>query len=232
VSIIKNVALGLFVVCLPLLLLLGSISAAANSQWLYERGFEKYEISARTGLAPEELEKVAAGLIAYWNSGDEFISLTVTRDGRPFEVFNEREVAHLRDVKDLFRLGYEVLAGTLAYALAFTMASLFWWRDRRRLGWGLLGGGALTLALMLALGLLVLFDFEGFFLQFHLLSFANDFWQLDPSRDYLIMLFPEGFWYDVTVYCAIATAAGALVLGGVGWWLKRAGSQSSEVPRR
>ena len=229
---VKNIALGLFIICLPLLLLLASISVAANLQWLYERGFEKYDISATTGLAPEELEKVAAGLIDYWNSDDDLITLTATKDGRPFQVFNEREVAHLRDVKALFRLGYRVLAGTFAYALAFAAAALFWWRDGRRLGWGLLGGGALTLILMLALGLLVLFDFEGFFLQFHLLSFANDFWLLDPSRDYLIMLFPEGFWYDVTVYCAIATATGAVVLGGIGWWLKkgRASVRRSPTP--
>ncbi len=68
---------------------------------------------------------------------------------------------------------------------------------------------------MLALGLGTLLGFDQLFLQFHLLSFANDFWQLDPTRDYLIMLFPQGFWYDATLFCALGTAAGAVVLGGV-----------------
>ncbi len=222
-SILKNVAVGLFIICLPLLLLMAGISAEVNCPWLYQNGFEKYNISQTTGLAPEELEKAANGLRDYFNSGDESIKLSVVKDGQSFELFNEREVAHLRDVKDLFQLGYRVLAGTLAYALAFVGVSLFWWRDRWRLGWGLAGGGALTLVLMLVLGLLVLFNFEGFFLQFHLLSFANDFWMLDPSRDYLIMLFPQGFWYDVSLYLAIAAAVSALVLGGVGWWLKKEG---------
>jgi integral membrane protein (TIGR01906 family) len=223
VRVFKIIALGLFFICLPLVLLLASVTAAFNSQWLYERGFEKYDISATTGIAPAELEKVAAGLIDYWNSDDEYINLTVARDGQSFTLFNEREMAHLRDVKALIRLGYWVLAGTLAYDLAFVGVCLFWWRDRRRLGRGMFGGGALTLGLMLALGLLVLFDFEGFFLQFHLLSFANDLWQLDPSRDYLVMLFPQGFWFDATLYVAIATGVGAVALGGLGWWLRRAG---------
>jgi integral membrane protein (TIGR01906 family) len=74
---------------------------------------------------------------------------------------------------------------------------------------------------MLALGLVIAFDFDQFFLQFHLLSFANDFWMLDPTRDYLIMLFPQGFWYDAALFCAIATAVGAIILGGIGWWLRR-----------
>jgi integral membrane protein (TIGR01906 family) len=70
----------------------------------------------------------------------------------------------------------------------------------------LVGGGGLTLLLVLAMGLGALFDFDWLFWQFHLISFANDFWLLDPTRDYLVMLFPQGFWYDVTLFCALAAA--------------------------
>jgi len=205
---------------MPVLLLTASLSAAVNCLWLYEYGFDKYDVSRVTGLAPSELEKAAEGLIDYFNSGDEFISLAVTGEGESFELFNAREVGHLRDVKGLFRLGYYVLLGTLVYALVYLGISLFWWRDRRRLAWGLVGGGGLTLVLMLALGLLIAIDFDWFFRQFHLLSFANDLWMLDPATDYLIMLFPQGFWFDAALFCTLATVAGAVMLGGVGWWIK------------
>jgi integral membrane protein (TIGR01906 family) len=215
---LKTVARWLFIVCLPVLLLTASVSTAANSLWLYKYGFSKYDVSQTTGLAPAELDRAARGLIRYFNSSDEFISLTVLKDGKPFTLFNDREVAHLKDVKGLFRLVYKVLLGSLIYALVFVGLSLFWWRDKRLLGGGLFYGGCLTLALMLVLGLVIAFDFEDFFLQFHLLSFANDFWMLNPATDYLIMLFPQGFWYDAALFCALATAAGALILGGIGWW--------------
>ncbi len=68
---------------------------------------------------------------------------------------------------------------------------------------------------MLALGLGALLDFDQLFLQFHRLSFSNQFWQLDPARDYLIMLFPGGFWYDAALFCALATVGLAVILGGV-----------------
>ena len=220
-KITRIIAPWLFVLCLTVLLLTASVSGAANSLWLYKYGFEKYNVSQVTGLAPAELDKAARGLIGYFNSGDKFIDLTVEKDGKPFTLFNEREVSHLKDVKGLFRLIYKVLLGSLVYALIFTGISLFWWRDKRRLGGGLFFGGCLTLALMLALGLVIAFNFDQFFLQFHMLSFANDFWMLDPARDYLIMLFPQGFWYDAALFCAIATAAGAFVLGGMGWWQVR-----------
>lgn len=221
--VISITAKWLFMLCLPVLLLTASIAWAANSLWLYEYGFEKYDISQTTGLAESELGKAATGLIRYFNSGDEAISLTVVKDSRSFELFNEREIVHLRDVKGLFRLDYRVLLGTLIYTLGYAVISLFWRKERRQLAQGLLGGGGLTLVLIMALGLAALLNFDRLFWQFHLISFANDFWLLDPTTDYLIMLFPQGFWYDVTLFCAIATAGMAVITGGAGIYLRISG---------
>jgi integral membrane protein (TIGR01906 family) len=198
------------------MLLSASIGVAVNSLWLYNYGFEKYGVSRTTGLDEVELENVAAGLISYFNSGEENIRLTAIKDGKPFELFNEREVIHLRDVKGLIRLDYRLLMGTLIYILSYTAIRLFWRKERRQLALGVVYGSGLTLALVLVLGVGAFLDFDRFFLQFHLISFANDLWMLDPSRDYLIMLFPGGFWYDATIFCALATVGMALALGAVG----------------
>ncbi len=214
----------LFILCLPILLLTASLSWAVNSLWLYQCGFEEYSVSQTTGLAEVELEKAAKGLISYFNSDEEYISLTVVKDGQPFELFSQREAFHLKDVKGLIWLDYWVLLGTLVYALTYAGVSLFRRRKRywRRLAWGVVGGSGVTLALMLALGLGMLLGFDQLFLQFHLISFTNELWQLDPTKDYLIMLFPQGFWFDATLFCVLATVIGAVVLGGVaGIYLKR-----------
>jgi len=208
----------LFFLCLPLLLLSASVGGAANSLVLYRYGFDKYEVGRATGLSEVELEKAARGLIDYFNSSEEYISLTVVKDGQPFTLFNEREIVHLKDVKGLFRLDYWVFLGTLLYSLAYA-GFILWRRERRRLAWGLVMGSGLTLGLMLALGLSTMLDFDQLFLQFHLFSFTNELWQLDPGRDYLIMLFPRGFWYDATLFIAVATVVGAVILGGVGFLL-------------
>ncbi len=220
----------LFILCLPILLLTASLGWAINSLWLYKYGFEKYNVSQTAGLAEVELEKAAKGLISYFNSDEEYISLTVVKDDQPLELFNQREVIHLKDVKGLIWLDYWVLLGTLIYILGYAGVSFFWRKQRywRRLAWGMVGGSSATLALMLALGLGTLLGFDQLFLQFHLISFTNPFWQLDPTRDYLIMLFPGGFWYDATLFCVLATMTGAVVLGGVaGVYLKRTKGQTS-----
>ena len=105
----------LFMLCLPILLLTASLGWAANSLWLYKYGFEKYNISQSTGLAEVELEKAASGLISYFNSDKEYVSLTVVKDSEPFELFNQREAAHLKDAKELIWLDYRVLFDALFF---------------------------------------------------------------------------------------------------------------------
>ena len=130
--------------CLPVLLITTSVRIAANSSELYRYGFNKYDISQVTGLAPAELDKVITGLISYFNSNEEYINLTVIKDGKPFTLFNEREVSHLKDVKGLFRLVCWLLLGTLIYAVIYAALNYTVWKDRRRVAWGLIGGSGLT----------------------------------------------------------------------------------------
>lgn len=214
-KILSTAGRWLFILCLPVLLLTAGIGWAVNSLWLYESGFSKYNISQTTGLAEPELEKAATELIDYFNSGEEYINLTVIKDGKAFVLFSQREVAHLRDVKGLIRLDYWLMLGTGIYVLVHAGLSLFRQKARRRLAKRVVVGSSATLALILAFGLAALLDFDRLFLQFHFISFANDLWQLDPTKDYLIMLFPRGFWYDAALVYALITAGLAVVLGGV-----------------
>lgn len=203
-----------FILCLPVLLVTASIAWAANSLWLYRSGFEKYDVGQNTGLADSELETVATGLIDYFNSGEEYIRLTVIKDGKPFDIFTREEGFHFKDVKGLFRLDYRVLLGTLIYCLVYTGVSLIRQRNRHRsrVARGTVGGSALTLALMLALGLGTLLNFDQLFLQFHIISFANKFWSAEGN---MVLLFPRGFWYDTALLCAGITGGLAVILGGV-----------------
>ncbi|MFC2072999.1 DUF1461 domain-containing protein, partial [Chloroflexota bacterium] len=190
-KVLCTAAKWVFMFCLPLLLLTASIGWAVNSLWLYEYGFEKYDVSSTTGLAESELEKTAASLISYFNSGEEYIDLTVSKDGQLFELFNEKEVIHFKDVKGLIWLDYWVLLGALIYALGYAGVSFFWRKRRywRRLAWGAVGGSSITMALMMALGLGTLFGFDELFYQFHLLFFSNRLWS---AEGYMLLLFPRG----------------------------------------
>jgi len=198
----------LFVVCLPVLLVTASIWWAANSHWLYTSGFVRYDVSQTTGLARAELEKVAAGLIGYFNSPEEHVSVVVVKNGQPVDLFTGEEVHHFRDVRRLFRLDFYVLVGTAVYCAAYVAGNVLR-RQHRQMARTSLFGGGLSLVLMLLLGIGTLLDFDRLFLRFHFLAFTNEFWS---AEGYMRLLFPGGFWYDAVVYCAAAVAGAALIV--------------------
>lgn len=218
---------GLFILAIPLFLISTSVRLIAQNLGFYEYGFAEYTVSQRTGLPPAELTKAAHAFIDYFDNDDEWLLVTVTdRSGRTFPLFNERELLHMKDVKGLFQLvwGIQLISGLwlvlygAARFLRFRQPAI---RSLSRLG---VWGGVVTLLIVANLGLLALIDFESVFVQFHLLSFTNDLWLLNPERDYLIMMFPGGFFFDATLAIAALSVAGALALIGAGWLVPRVDS--------
>ncbi len=74
------------------------------------------------------------------------------------------------------------------------------------------------IALIVLVAVLSLLDFDALWTRFHQIAFRNDLWLLDPSTDYLIMLFPEPFWFAATIRMAtsVAVQTALVVLVGLG----------------
>ena len=209
---------ALFIVAVPVFLVTGSITWAFNNIGLYEGGFEKYRIAWVSGITPEDLRQVALDLRAYFNSGDEPLSVRTRIFGSERELFNEKEVLHMYDVKRLLWGVYAAFAVSAVCLIALTAAGFA--RQRRAhvpaLARRALWGGGLTVALLVVFGLVATVGFDALFLLFHRVSFANDFWQLDPRTDYLVLLFPQGFWFDATMWAALRALAGSALLAATG----------------
>ena len=205
---------ALFVIAVPLFLIAGSVTWAFNSPGLYNDGFEKYSISRVSGISDGDLRQVGADIRSYINSGDEPLHVRTKIFGAEQDLFNDREVVHMSDVKQLVR-GVYILALISAVYIAATVAAGFAMQRGRfvePLAKRALCGGGLTLGLLVVFGIAALVGFDSVFLKFHQLSFANDFWQLDPRTDYLVRIFPQDFWFDATMWVAVRAIAGALLL--------------------
>ncbi|MFW6102826.1 MAG: DUF1461 domain-containing protein, partial [Chloroflexota bacterium] len=95
----------LIIVLLPLVFLSTAIRIEMNSPNLYTRGFEMYGVSETTGLDDEQLDRIVAVLIHYFNSRIETPQMQVaSSDGREFALYHDYELIHLADVKGLFHL--------------------------------------------------------------------------------------------------------------------------------
>jgi len=209
---------AIFIIAVPLFLITASVTWAVNSPGLYNDGFEKYSISRISGISDSELRQVGADIRSYINSGNEPLDVRTSILGTERDLFNDREVAHMKDVKQLVRGVYELALAYALYLAAMVVIGFALYRGRfvadlaKRLAWG----GGLTLVLLIVFGLVALVGFDSVFLKFHQLSFANDFWRLDPRTDYLVRIFPQDFWFDATLWVAIRAIFGALFLTGAG----------------
>lgn len=214
--ILSVLAMVLFILCIPIFLLTTNLRWAVNSASLYEYGFNKYDVSEATGIGDAELLMAAQGLIHYFNSNEEPIQITVlTLEGEEIDLFNEREVTHLKDVKGLIGLCYHLQEATLGCIAAFIIGGFIWQRKRfsPSLAKGALGGGALTIALLIIMGIVALTSFNWLFLSFHRLFFSGDSWIL---TGYLPQMFTPGFFNDAALFIVGATVVEALVIGGIG----------------
>jgi integral membrane protein (TIGR01906 family) len=204
------------------LFITSTICWEVNALRLYEYGFDKYEISQDTGIDRIQLRSVAQHLIDYFNLRADTVQITVVKGDEEFNLFNERELIHLEDVRSLIQLDYWVQRGAFLVIVICALALFF----GLRVGWrilirGLFRGSFITMGLMVILALWALFGFERFFLLFHLVSFSNEYWMLDPAKDYLIRLFPEGFFYDAALFGFGAIMLEALLIGGVAFGVLR-----------
>lgn len=215
-KIARTVAYWLFVCCLPLLIITTNIRWGVSEIRLYEYGFGKYQISQATGIDELELKRIAQHLIDYFNLKADSVQVMIVKEGEEFNLFNERELVHLQDVRNLIQLDYWVQGGALTFMVICVLVLLLWFRN----GWrvlvkGLFWGSLATLGLVVVLALWAIFGFEQLFILFHLVSFPNEYWMLDPAKDYLIMLFPGGFFYDAALFGFGVVILEALLVGGI-----------------
>ena len=217
----------LFVLAIPLFILSASVAWAINDEGLYQQGFEDYNISQRTGISRVDLRAVGAEIRRYFNSSEEPLDVRTRVYGVEQDLFTLRDVTHMGDEKVLIQNVYLIMGVAGAFLVAGIIGGIIWYRGSSPDKLALLfhWGGWLTLALVMGVGLLALTGFDALFLKFHQISFSNDFWLLDPRTDYLIILFPQGFWFDATIRVALTSVTGALGLVGISavvlalrWW--------------
>ena len=205
-------------VALALLLITTAVRFTANSLPVYEALFERHGVSARTGITPEGLADVGRQAQAYFNSREEPLRVTAEVYGERRDLFNADETSHMADVKALFLRVYRAQAG--AALLLGALALIGAWRLRGgvygEVARWLRRGAALAAAIILALGLWSVVAFDSLFTLFHYIGFPQGNWRFDPRTDYLVLVFPFGFWRDVTLFIGVLSLLGAAGLWAVG----------------
>lgn len=160
------------------------------------------------GMTREQRLHYAPFAVAYLLNGEgiDFLADLKFPDGEP--LFNARELRHMQDVKTVTQIAFAVavVSGLLALASAVYLYS----RSRTTLRKSLFQGSILTLAIVAAIIIVAILNWNYFFTLFHTLFFESGTWYFLYS-DSLIRLFPEQFWFDAALTIGAFTVLGALV---------------------
>ena len=201
----------LLVLAVPSLFVSLAVNIYAGSEDLYTGGFARYHISGATGIGDSQLQNVARGMVDYFGGKVDSPQVEVDIRGIKRPVYNQKELIHLEDVRkiiDIFKM-LEILS-----LIIFLSAGLYIYFKPgvNRLLRGLQAGAVVSVAFLGSVMLWALIDFNSIFYFFHILSFSNDLWLLDPATDYLIMMFPEGFFFDAAILIVATIIATAIVI--------------------
>ncbi len=213
---IRGVLSLAFVVLLPLLVISTSLRSLVTDRDLLLQGFRDNQVGRTTGLDQPQLERIADAFVAYFQGPPGQIQMQVTVGGQSRPLFNQREVEHMEDVQALIQwfLRMQIVCAILVVIrVGFAVVVD---RSPALLGRDLLWSAALMVGLVVLVGVLSLVDFTELWTRFHQIAFRNDLWQLDPRTDYLIMLFPEPFWFTATIRMATLVAVQVVVLAVAG----------------
>lgn len=208
-KLLVRILLVVVALCVPFVLLMGSIRILINPFFLhYEYSLPNFP-EDDFGFTAQDRLKWGILSLEYLtnNENDEYLSTLKFEDGAP--LYNERELEHMLDVRILVRSA--LIAWYIVAAFLVVAAVILWKSGRISDFWmAISSGGWLTLGLILVIIAGVFLDFYALFAGFHAIFFEGDTW-LFFADDTLIRLYPEKLWSDAFIFMGVFTLAGAVI---------------------
>lgn len=175
------------------------IGAYSDYGW-YQKAYEKYDVLDDLEMEMKDVMYVTEEMMVYLRGNREDLVVDTIVNGEEQEFFNDREKAHMVDVRNLFVGGLWIrrIAFVLFLLSVVVMikTKVEW---KRLLPKSFLIGLGVFIGITAGAGLLFISDFNKYFTIFHEIFFDNDLWLLDPRTDLLIRMLPEGFFLDMVL---------------------------------
>ena len=179
-----------------------SLEIITFSDWVYEYNWTRNQISQNTGIKIDQLNQVSDQIKDYFRDDQEKLEVLLQEPGKEvFNLFNQKEIDHMVDVKNLIKTTILFERTGLILLIIFFVFYLFregyisFYENLKRimlvsfLIWSIL-------LFLIVFGMIV--DFNYTFTLFHKIMFTNDLWILDPNSDFLIMIYPQRFFLEIS----------------------------------
>lgn len=197
---------------LILILLITSVEAVVYwTPGYFEKEYRKHQVLTQVQMEMEDLLEVTDHMMAYLRGDEQQLQIVTTVGGEVRQFFNERELAHMADVKGLFLSAIRLRRMALI-ACAAASGILIWKKQGRILPRTATACIGVFLTAAALLGLLASTDFTRYFTIFHHIFFSNDLWILNPQTVCLLTSCRGPFFIDTALRIGIVFAAGLTVV--------------------
>lgn len=183
-----------------MLILLSSIDLFSFDRSFYQKEYQKLGVPEVIKIDVNELMLVTDALLDYTAGQRNDLTIEAIIDGASRQVFNDKEITHMKDVAVLYQNAMFVRNSALLVLLvSIIIAYKSKLKDFRLLLAHTYNQVSLVFTLFVGTILMIaVIDFTWFWTNFHHVFFSNDLWLLNPKTDILIMMVPEQFFFDLT----------------------------------
>ena len=218
-SAFSKLVAGIGSVALLLFLMFSLVLGMGLSKPIYGALQKPLGVAEYIGISQDNLDNVTEVFCDYTRGIREDLDVMVTVDGEETQMFNEREIAHMVDVKNLYLAGVQI-AYFLAGVAVVAFTALFITHQNKTIYQVHTRVSFAFLLVCVALGVYFAVDFYGFWTSVHLLLFTNDLWLLNPATDRMIRMFPLEFFLTLSgiilgTFAALFAALWAFASGRV-----------------
>lgn len=214
----KKILLTILIISLSLWCLLGALEKNTFNIDFYMESYDKYNIQEVTGKSEDELKLITEDLFVYLK-GDQGKGVLEPN-------FNEREILHMEDVKELFDIGFKIKY-IVIFLTGFSIAIL-WKRKEADFVKYVVIGLFINWLILGVLFLMIYFDFSKYFTIFHHIFFSNDLWLLNPKTDLLIQMLPEPFFMAISTKIVISFISYISIIQFIGYIIMKKGNDMYE----
>ena len=181
---------------------------------LFYLDIKLFHLEDAAGINADQIRKNYSVLISYfafWNRGKLLLpDFRMSESGR----------IHFEDCKKIFDQVQYLFIGSGVLLAVFFMIRKKRTKDdiEDRSGQAklfssgmLLISGFLLTGIPALIGLMALIDWERLFVSFHRLFFSNDYWLFDPATDPVILILPDGFFFQCLAVILVLVIGSGLI---------------------
>lgn len=206
----KSKILGIMTALAGILMIIyiSFFATVVKDSFLHETN-RKLHIAEYLQMSEDDLDAVTTSMVSFVMGKQDALQVQVEMAGVERGFFNEKEIVHIEDVRDLIQ---NLRIFIIGCGIVFLAGTVYLWKKQQLsyLAKGYFIGLLFVVGLAIVVGIFAVLDITMVINGFHYLFFDNDLWLMNPATDKVIYLFTEDMYLDAII--RIGGCLGALLL--------------------